>query len=254
MKILIIQPGLFGDIFICAPIAKWYHDQGYEVYWPARRHFVDGLMSRLTEYVTPLYLEDSLPQSDPRWFKNDWALCINHRDSVRDSSAGYDFTIDLAGPFHMQTAALPNQRFEQIKYRHANVPFGERHNLAWKRDRVKEDWIYDHFVNLPGHSRYAFVHNDTSWGTSATSKLPHISLPIVEARPVDGFSVVDWYRVIVNASEIYVTESAFLAFCDGIISDLPMEKFLLPRSSGIYTVSENWDKRYIPSELIRSHG
>lgn len=39
-KLGIIQPGRIGDIVICLPIAKWYHDRGYEVLWPVKKDMI----------------------------------------------------------------------------------------------------------------------------------------------------------------------------------------------------------------------
>ena len=48
---MMIQPGAFGDIIVCAPIAKAYSDAGYDVYWPVRKQFLDmvsGLRQELS--------------------------------------------------------------------------------------------------------------------------------------------------------------------------------------------------------------
>ena len=51
-SVFIGHPGPYGDIIVCAPIAKNYFDRGYKVYWPARAEYLD-LLSRF-DYVVPV--------------------------------------------------------------------------------------------------------------------------------------------------------------------------------------------------------
>ena len=246
-RVLMIQPGAMGDIFICAPIAKWYYDAGYEVVWPVR----DALVSTVEAlgYVTTfgIGVEDDLtPQNRMR--KNVQTILAIHAEEK------FDYVLNLADRGPHPVAQRPDENFEQVKYRLSNVPFEVKHALDWCRSSVKEDWIYNRFVNLPGHDRYAFVHNDTSRGSSEVVELPEIDLPIVFCEEVEGYTIFDWYTVILQADEVYVTESSVFAFCDGIVDDLPSSKFLLPRSTGITSISSNWDKRYILPEQIRING
>jgi hypothetical protein len=57
-KAVLLQPGKLGDILICAPIAKYYSEMGYEVYWPVFDNFYD-LVSRFN-YVKPVKFGISL--------------------------------------------------------------------------------------------------------------------------------------------------------------------------------------------------
>ena len=68
MKTLLVQPGPYGDILVCAPIAKWYTDRGYDVTWPIAERFYN-LVSQLG-YVVPFRIrsEGSL---DSDWLKSD---------------------------------------------------------------------------------------------------------------------------------------------------------------------------------------
>jgi len=46
----IIQPGRLGDIIICLPIAKFYNEQGYKVYWPIFENYIP-IFSEAIDYV-----------------------------------------------------------------------------------------------------------------------------------------------------------------------------------------------------------
>tara|TARA_R100000458_G_scaffold9704_2_gene7697 strand:+ start:4919 stop:5635 length:717 start_codon:yes stop_codon:yes gene_type:complete len=229
---LLIQPGAFGDIIVCAPIAEWYASQGYEVLFPARKKY-HSLLKQLP-YVTPILLDDEELHHD--WLQGDVF-------KVFKLGLKPDITINLAdrGPHPLA------QRFGEYnahtKYRLANVPFEQQHKLSWTRRKDKEDEIYNEYV--PHGVEYAFVHNSSSDGEMLN--LPPISLPIIFNDTPEGYSIFDWYKLIINASEVYCSESALHCFCDGIIHQMKGKKYLLPREAGggeLLTKSEFWDKKY----------
>ena len=230
-KCLLIQPGAFGDILVCAPIAKWYADRGYDVYYPARNKF-HSLLNSL-DYLTPIMLNEDILDSD--WLRSDVMKII-------PSISNYDLVINMADRGPHTTAQLGWEKNQEAKYRLANVPNGEQHNLIWKRNIKKENEIYEKYVK---HKDYAFVHNSSSDGEEI--KLPSISLPIVRNAMDEGYNIFDWYKIIINAKELYCAESAMHCFCDGIIKQITGKLYLLPRLAGnseLLTVSKYWDKKY----------
>ena len=230
-KLLLIQPGAFGDVIVCAPIAKWYADRGYKVFYPARRKF-HSLLNSL-HYLTPILLDEE--DLHPDWLRSDVMKII---PSVEE----YDLVINLADRGPHSTAQLPWEKNQEAKYRLAGVPREEQYNLVWTRDLVREEFIYDTYVPFDD---YAFVHSSSS--DKEALVLPPISLPIVENHAPEGYTIFDWYKVLMNAKEIYCTESAIHCFCDGIAHKLDADRYLLPRVAGkgqLLTTSSFWNKRY----------
>lgn len=232
-KALIVQPGAFGDIIVCAPIAKYYHSRGYEVFWPAREKFrsvIDPL-----DYVNFIKLSEDVLHSD--WLRSDVMKIIPSFNS-------YDLVLNLADRGPHKTAEMPNENFEECKYRLSNVPFLEKNRLVWRRDIKKEDFIYNTYVIS---KEYAFVHNTSSH--EEIVKIPHTKLPIVKCEAPDGYNIYDWYKVAINASEIYCTESSIWAFLDGICDKLTPDRYLLSRSGlyggASYTKSPTWKRDYL---------
>jgi hypothetical protein len=230
-KLLMIQPGAFGDIIVCAPIANWYHERGYEVLYPARAKY-HSLLEKFP-YVTPILLSDE--ELHPDWLQGDVNKIFNLKLDISK-------TVNLADRGPHPVAQLPGEKNSVAKYRISEVPLTEQYNLKWERDVIKEDEIFEKYVT---DDKYAYVHNSSSDGEDIP--LPDITLPIVYNDTPEGYSIFDWYKVIVNASEIYCTESALHCFCDGIIHQIPGKKYLLPRIAGkgeLLTRSEYWDKKY----------
>ena len=230
-RALLIQPGAYGDLIVCAPIAKWYADNGYKVYWPIREKFM-SVLKEFT-YVTPIILNEETLDDD--WLRSDVLQILPMINN-------YDKVINLADRGPHVSAQGPDESFEQCKYRLAEVPFEEKHKLEWTRDKKKEDELYDRYVKS---SEYVFVHN-TSSNKERVAIPTSVDKPVVLCDDPEGYNIFDWYRVATKASEIYCTESSIWAFLDGIVHDITEERYLLPRNkmSGS-TVSSYWKKEYL---------
>lgn len=234
---LIIQPGAFGDIILCAPIAKIYHDNGYKVFWPTTAKFKE--LIDVFPYVNHILLSDETYHSD--WLRSDVIKILNH--SIYKEST---IIINMADRGPHTTAEQIGENFEQCKYRIAGIPIEYKHTLMWKRNIEKENTLYSDLVG--NKKSYIFCHLESSRGDR--TKLPITSENIIEARQIEGYSIFDWYKIISNATEIYCVESAFHQFIDGIvhsISNIP--KYILSRSTldkgQCYTYSPYWNKKYI---------
>ena len=110
--LLMIQPGAFGDIFVCAPIAKFYHEIGYEIYWPTAERFRSTIEK--FPYVNHVILGDDERDSD--WLKSDVLKCLDIQ-KILDP----DIVLNLADRGPHTTAERPGETYEQPKYRLAGV-------------------------------------------------------------------------------------------------------------------------------------
>lgn len=232
-KLLLIQPGAFGDIFVCAPIAKWYADRGYEVHWPVREKFISTLS--YFDYVTPILLKEEELHQD--WLRSDVM-------KILPMVVNYDKVLNLADRGPHLTAQRAGENFEQCKYRLAEVPFSEKHNLCWTRDLDKE---VDLKYSLGVRSEYCIVHTHNSHGDKAP--LPEIDLPIIEIQEKEGYNIPDWFTLIQEAERVYCVESGVHQFIDGWLNKYNPNFYLLrkgPVSLGTrHTISENWNLEII---------
>jgi hypothetical protein len=235
---LIVQPGAYGDIFICAPIAKWYYDLGYKVYWPVRKQFLSTL--EYFSYVKPIILSEDKLHED--WLRSDVMKIIPTFDK-------YDIILNLADRGPHSTAQQNNENFEICKYRLSNVPFETKNTLIWKRNIQKENELIK-LMQLP--EKYSLVHNKDSLREEAV--IPAIQFPIVKIEEIEGYNIPDWFGIMEKAEEIYCIESAIHQFIDGAIHKLPNKKYLLKRKvvqeGTRFTVSSNWDLKYIGEKSI----
>jgi hypothetical protein len=232
-KLLLVQPGAFGDIFVRAPIAKWYADKGYEVYWPVRNQFLETI--KYFNYVKPIILGDESLHED--WLRSDVMKII-------PMMKNYDKVINLADRGPHPTAQKPWENFEQCKYRLAEVPFEKKHNLVWTRNIRKENELKQ-LLNVPDN--YVVAHLTNSHGDKAL--MPNQSLPVIEVSMINGFSILDWYSIIKGASAVYCVESAVHQFIDGTLKQYSENFFLLRRGAVAHgtrsTHSNYWNLKYL---------
>lgn len=234
-QLLLIQPGAFGDIFICAPIAKYYADNGYQVDWAVTEKFSSVLES--FPYVNIIPLDNELLHPD--WLKSDVIKCLELAKTKK-----YDKVLNLADRGPHPTAQQFQEKFDVCKYRIAEVPIAEKTNLSWKRDLIKEQEL---FTLINPLQPYVVAAVESSHGD--TTEIPDTeNRKVVYIKQVDGFNIVDWFTIIEGASAVYAVESAVQCFIEGCGSAIKGEKFLLKRSSihnNIpYTHSPSWNLNY----------
>tara|TARA_R110000822_G_scaffold107723_3_gene236692 strand:- start:2560 stop:3288 length:729 start_codon:yes stop_codon:yes gene_type:complete len=236
---MIIQPGAYGDILLCAPIAKIYHDHGYKVFWPTTKKF-SCLIDRF-DYVNHIMLNDDVLDND--WLRSDVIKCLNYLEKNQ-----IHLVLNLADRGPHLTANKSNENFEQCKYRLSNIPIEHKHTLTWSRNIQKENELYDQLIG--DTTEYIFCHL-TSSRNDYTNLPDHVNnYKIIQATELPGYSIFDWYKIIINAKEIFCVESSFHQFIDGFILTIKnIPKFVLSRSTlqkgQSYTYSPYWDKKHM---------
>ena len=119
----IIQPGKLGDLIICLPIAKYYHDQGYEVHWPVFSNFAP-MMTEVVDYVKYIPVSNDVYKCVPEayeYFKKKKPTILFDIAATFPGSKCTEEYVALGDGYG-------EEKFDQFKYRKCNVPF----NLKWK--------------------------------------------------------------------------------------------------------------------------
>jgi len=194
-KILIQQPGKIGDIICVAPIAKHYHDKGFEVEWELPKQY-HHLMSYFP-YVIP----------------------------VEKGEGDYTKTIDLS--FGLNTKSPTNiiwnkrkpslESFVSLKYELAGVPIGELRTLDYTRNTQNENQLFDQVLESYG-AGYILVHDQSDYGTAIIVESIY---PIVYFEKMEGISIFDWRLVIEQAKEVHCIDSSLCNFVDAINPEKP---------------------------------
>ena len=235
-KLVISQPGKLGDILITAPMAKYYYDAGYEeIHWPVFDNF-KGILERFP-YVKPVLFGVSL---DSKSYLSDKRVSFYDKSctaGIRSAQFYQQFySTYLKSPeFEMLDAcfAFPGHRNDrnnqhgsryiqenkswiQLKYDLAEVPLKNRWKLEYTREEGKEEKLLEFIRNYSkqkyGSYEYSIVQR---YQSSPIRPLPHYEAhnPIIFSY-IDGYEIVDWLRVLEEASEIVCVDSCLTHFVE----------------------------------------
>lgn len=224
----IIQPGRLGDIIICLPIAKWYADRGYEVFWPIEHSYVRNFLGYV-DYVNFVGI-DSLDCNAAR--KECIPLCNTVLDLSISFPNSHTYNDSL---FYQLRQAMPWQAmpFDQIKYEFANVPFEEKWKLKFNRNLESEKNL-ESALNLP--ESFTLVH--TRGSSEEFFYKPETGESVVYVTDT-GSSIFDWCGVIQKANKIVAIDSSFANLVEQHGFTGP--KFLVRRYADVRPTYKGWE-------------
>lgn len=192
----IVQPGRLGDIIICLPIAKYYHNLGYRVVWP----IFDSLASMVASRVD--YAE-FIP------ITSDVYRCVDEAKKELDKIQGIKI-FDIAATFPESSCTdeyvslgdgFGKEKFDEFKYRKCEVPFCEKWKLyvCWNESGIDE--VFNTYVKS---DKYVVVGLNHSRG-KAPARV-ETNKQVVELN--DNHNIFDWIKVLKHADTIVLVDSA----------------------------------------------
>jgi hypothetical protein len=206
-KIGLIQSRGLGDIVIALPIARYYHNEGYDVYWPIEEKFVANFQQHVSwiRWVPVPY------DSTGKYFyelpaarlKN---LGVTELIPMYQHLTGHDFAMEKYFQF---------TKFDQYKYIRAGVPFLNKWQLAecieW--DTAEEDRVYNSLVKAD--TPYVVVHLE---GSDHRAVYDPAIIPAgwntVEIKEGITTSIFNWRRVIEGAESLIMVDSVMANIVD----------------------------------------
>ena len=104
--------------------------------------------------------------------------------------------------------------------------------FKFNRNREKERELYHDVLGIK--EDYVYVNDITHTDLRKTSSLANkkYDYPVIENQVVDGFTLLDWTRVLENAKEIHTVPTAVCFMVDVI--DTEAEVFYYPNSERQY--------------------
>lgn len=216
----IIQSRGIGDIVITLPIAKHYHDEGWEIYWPIADVFMDNVINHVPWVkwipvpVDPGAFFYDEPMKRLKNFKCDEFLPLYNA---------------LTG--HPEFSGRPEfqyMKFDQYKYSVAGVPFVKKWTLAdcITRDPVAEQALID-LVGTP--EPYAVVHLE---GSDFQAEFNYDMIPedwqVIEIKQNMTPSVFNWIPILERAESIICVDSVISNMVDQMA--IGTDRYFIPRS------------------------
>lgn len=222
-KLGIIQPGKIGDIIICLPIAKWYYDKGYEIIWPIDSRIMPNFIGYVN-YVT--FVPISFNCDEAR------AVCLS-----QSCNTIIDVSFTIPGGNRLNTDFYLNQsekEFDEVKFNIAGVPFEEKWNLIFTRNKSKELELYNRLVDSKSHAV-------VQWNGSNMRREIRLDNPqdhqIIEILPLTE-SVFDWLLILEKASFLVLIDSSVANLVEQM--GIKTKKYLLTRQKAKPTLHEEW--------------
>lgn len=215
-KLGIIQPGRIGDIIICLPIAKYYHDMGYTVIWPVDRNIIQNFIDYVP-YVNFIPIEFDCRVAHQ--------VCFNNQcNKVIDLS----FTITGASQFNSDNYLNKQDEysFDQFKYYLADVPFEEKWKLQIDRNHDREESLKN---ILKLEEKYTIYQDQSSDYNINFVKINHLIKNPCCVRKIKNQtnSVFDWIKTLQDASQHILIESCFVNLIDQLNIVVPQQVCLL---------------------------
>jgi hypothetical protein len=204
-KVLIYQPGRFGDIFFILPIARRLIEKGYEVVYPVYKRRHD---------VSKHFPDVNMPVLDPKHpeeLVNNGYVTAPHETHILLPLWNGAYWKKARGKY-------TGDDLMNCKYEMYNETFDDNldkntywHNLTWKRFPEKEKELAE-VLELKPNEKYVLINEMYAWGRVPINL--KTDLRKVYFKPVNGFSMLDWSGIIENAEEIHCVDCAVLYVID----------------------------------------
>jgi len=220
-KLGILQSRGLGDLVIALPIAKYYADQGYEIYWPICEPFWSSVKNTApwVKWIPiPVDAKGDFFYTEP--MKRLKALGVTETLCLYQS---LNVMPELA-----QVPYFQIQHFDEFKYSRAEVPFLHKWKLAEciTRDADRESKLYDRVVK---NSNYVVTHTKGSTFECSPdlSSIPE-DWQIINITEGLTDCVFDWLKIIEGAQAVICLDSVFSNIIDQLQIDV--DKYWIPRS------------------------
>jgi hypothetical protein len=195
MRIIINQPAMLGDLLFIEPIVRMYAKDN-EVIWPVKDQYA--------------WLKDYMPYNIVKQSEYN----MDYEDgNMRPDYIPLRFAMPLLRGTELNHLELhSSEHHDKVmldKYRLLSLPLDMWRSLTWQRNYEKENELY----SLLGLSDkpYTLVNmffKDVYEPQSLMRAMPFENA--VYMKPIAGFTMLDWSKVICNAEQIHTVETALL--------------------------------------------
>jgi hypothetical protein len=215
-RIGLIQTRGIGDIIIAIPIADFFIQQGYEVFWP-----IDEQFKPFFSQVKPEINFISVKKGDGYFLETPKSILQQH-DCQRIINL-YSYLLS-DGVF--DKTSYKSLKFDEYKYAISGVPFSNKWNLKLCRNQKRELELYNKLgITKP----YICVHkNGTDFKADIT--IPNSVSDNYQIIEVDNITdnPFDWIYTFENAAKLIFIDSCFSNLVEQL--NLTNEKYLILRS------------------------
>ena len=215
---IIKQPAGVGDVFFLQKIAHVYRQKGHEIIWPLRDDIV--------------WIADYIPDITwcklSEWLQGPYGKLFNYGGFAETDEFIYIDASTADRTFNTDPTRIMSAKFGLAGLDHTDWA----KYFKFNRNREKERELYHDVLGIK--EDYVYVNDITHTDLRKTSSLANkkYDYPVIENQVVDGFTLLDWTRVLENAKEIHTVPTAVCFMVDVI--DTEAEVFYYPNSERQY--------------------
>jgi len=221
-KLGIIQSRGLGDIVIALPIADYYVQQGYSVFWPICQEFVSHF-----ETVAPQITWIPVVTDAVGHFFYDQPRLLLDQAGVEEHNILYLYQYLSSRPDLTDPELFNILKFDQYKYWVAEVPFAHKWRLGSCITRnLDREQALSASLNLA--EPYSVVHLSGS-NFRANVDLSWLSGTVVDIDQHHTSCLFDWIGVLSGAESVVMVDSVFANLVDSLMMSIP-NKYWIRRS------------------------
>lgn len=158
-----------------------------EIIWPVQKHFVEGL-NRAYPYVK--FIDESVISKHIFDIKQDTIL----DGHIRILPIRWSDSI----------MKVPYKYVMKAKYDMYKMDWRLWRNAMYQRSNEREQRLFKDVLGLKQGMGYCLVNQNFTSNASRKSQIqPKTKMPIVNVKPIEGYSLFDWSYVIEQAAEIH---------------------------------------------------
>jgi hypothetical protein len=208
----LIQSRGIGDIIIALPIAKYYHDRGWRVCWPIDRRFLPSFQEAV-DYVDFLPF-DFMPSVEGFLMTPMRLLKAQACEPI------IPLYSHLSGTSVARQELFRSLKFDEYKYAIAGVPFSEKWRLSIRRNRAREEALFQRVVRAEHYVvRQLEGSNCRLNGSGAGIPPEHQVIEIADLTD----NIFDWLTILEKAQRLILIDSCFANLVDQLGLAVPKQ-------------------------------
>jgi len=235
----LIQPGGIGDIIIALPIAKFFVDKGFDVFYPIHKNYMSSFVPA-APYVNFIGLEDTKSIQD---------AILTPQEILEKLACSQIF--NLISYLNTNQELINNKKlteflkFDQYKYAVTGVPFKNKWELQIVRNPEREAALCSK-LNLDLSINYCVTHLEGSNFKIEENQIKSVlqNQKVINIENLTD-NIFDWLTIIENAKNILMIDSCYANLVEQL--NLNIKKTLILRSPVSFTpvFLNDWQFTYL---------
>jgi hypothetical protein len=205
-KIIVNQFIGLGDILFCIPIFKNLNKLGYDIIWPVNENFLNIQKNfNFIKFISKEKLNIDYDNDKIFFYEDNLVLPLRFCNNILNN--GNQLTC----------------MSDKYKYFDFNIDMWK--TLTWDRDYEKENILYYDILGLKDNENFNLINKEFNMDKKINIDVKN-NFKNIDFKIIDGFNILDWYKVIENSTNIHTVGTAII-FLIEVIPTLKLKDYVL---------------------------